>query len=317
MASAWLFYQDHPTHYRNSYNLAIKYALSPIFDCDYNVKTHSIFACIGLALTLTACGGGGGGGGVPVTQPGAITSVTPNRLIYGQPVNFTIVGTGLERGVGISAGPCRTVSLQAGGTATRQVLTCTPSASGAVQLSFLPVGNTTPFVSNQTIPVPQVTMRTNTGDLVFELFPNNAPATVDNFLQYVTDNFYSGLIFHRVVNNFVVQGGGFNSNLQMAATRAPIRLESGNGLSNVRGTLAMARTNDPNSATSQFYVNTVDNSRTLDATTAGVNGFAVFGRVVTGLNIIDQISTVPTRTAGVLDNVPVTPIVITSVTQTQ
>lgn len=280
------------------------------------MKIHSTFACIGLSLVLSACGGGGGGG-VPLSQPGAITSVTPNRLIYGQPVNFTIVGTGLDRGVGISAGPCRNVSLQQGGTATRQVLTCTPSASGAVQLSFLPVGNTTPFVSSQTIPLPQVTMRTNTGDLVFELFPNNAPATVDNFLQYVSDNFYTGLIFHRVVNNFVIQGGGFNSNLQAATTRAPIRLESGNGLSNVRGTLAMARTPDPASATSQFYINTVDNSRTLDATSPGVNGFAVFGRVVTGLNIVDQISTVPTRTVGALDNVPTTPIVITSVSQTQ
>lgn len=281
------------------------------------MKTYLTLASICVAVALSACGGGGGGSGVPVSEPGAITSVTPNRLIYGQPVNFTITGSGLGRGVSVSAGPCRNASLQAGGSDTRQVLTCTPSASGAVQISFLPTGNTTAFVSSQTIPLPQVTMRTTIGDLVFELFPNNAPASVDNFLQYVADNFYNGLIFHRVVNNFVVQGGGFNSNLQAATTRAPIRLESGNGLSNVRGTLAMARTNDPNSATSQFYINTVDNSRTLDATTPGVNGFAVFGRVVTGLNIIDQINTVSTRTVGVLDNVPTTPIVITSSSQTQ
>jgi peptidyl-prolyl cis-trans isomerase A (cyclophilin A) len=280
------------------------------------VKTYSALACISLPLLLAACGGGSGGG-VPLSQPGAITSVTPDKLTYGKTVKFTIVGTGLERGVTVSAGPCRNSGLQPGGTATQQVLTCTPSASGAVQISFLPTGNTTPFVSNQTIPVPQVTMKTNAGDLVFELYPNNAPVSVDNFLQYVTDNFYTGLIFHRVVSNFVVQGGGFNASLQPATTRAAIKLESGNGLSNTRGSLAMARTDLPNTATSQFYINTVDNSRALDATTAGVNGYAVFGKVVTGLALIDQINTVPTGTVNGLTNVPVTPIIITSATQTQ
>jgi cyclophilin family peptidyl-prolyl cis-trans isomerase len=144
--------------------------------------------------------------------------------------------------------------------------------------------------------------------------------TVNNFLQYTRDGFYTNLIFHRVIATFVIQGGGFNSALSQAAVRAPIKLESGNGLQNLRGTIAMARLAAADTATSQFYINTFDNLG-LDAKKAGEDGYAVFGKVVTGLDVVDAIRVVPTQTVntpqGAFSDVPVTAITITSVTQTQ
>ena len=132
-------------------------------------------------------------------------------------------------------------------------------------------------VKASTTPYPQVTMVTTKGSIVVELYPLNAPGTVANFLQYVTDGFYKNKIFHRVISNFVIQGGGFDAQLNLAANRPPIALEVCNGLSNTRGTIAMARSNDLNSATSQFYVNVVDNL-TLD--TSG-DGDRCDGHVIT------------------------------------
>lgn len=157
-------------------------------------------------------------------------------------------------------------------------------------------------------------MVTTKGTIVVELYPSNAPLTVANFLQYVTDGFYTNKIFHRVISNFVIQGGGFDAQLNLAANRPPIALEVCNGLSNTRGTIAMARTNDLNSATSQFYVNVADNL-TLDASGGG---YAVFGKVVSGMDVVDLIKVVPTQTVnGFGENVPITPITITAVTKTQ
>ena len=180
-------------------------------------------------------------------------------------------------------------------------------------------GSTTPVncftgVKVSTTPYPQVTMVTTKGSIVVELYPLNAPGTVANFLQYVTDGFYKNKIFHRVISNFVIQGGGFDAQLNLAANRPPIALEVCNGLSNIRGTIAMARSNDLNSATSQFYVNVVDN---LALDTNG-GGYAVFGKVVSGMDVVDLIKAVPTQTvSGFGDNVPITPITITAATKTQ
>lgn len=163
-------------------------------------------------------------------------------------------------------------------------------------------------------PFPQVTMVTTKGSFLVELYPLNAPVTVDNFLQYVRDDFYRNKIFHRVISNFVVQGGGFDAQLSLAANRPPIALEVCNGLSNTRSTIAMARTDAPNSATSQFYINVADNL-TLD--TSG-GGYAVFGRVIAGMEVVDAIRAVPTQTVnGFGTDVPVTPITITSAIRTQ
>jgi len=153
---------------------------------------------------------------------------------------------------------------------------------------------------------------TSLGDIVVALEPNAAPVTVTNFRQYVEDGFYNGTIIHRVVPNFVIQGGGYEPGLVAKTTRGPIVNESRNGLSNVRGTIAMARTDDPNSATSQFFINLKDNT-ILNATLTQA-GYAVFGTVVEGLSVVDAIAAVPTTTTNEAADVPVTDVVILSAT---
>jgi peptidyl-prolyl cis-trans isomerase A (cyclophilin A) len=160
----------------------------------------------------------------------------------------------------------------------------------------------------------QVKFATSMGDVVIELDAAKAPKTVANFVQYVKDGHYDGTIFHRVINNFMIQGGGFSDAMHEKKTRAPIGLESANGLANVRGSVAMARTMDPNSATAQFFINVKDNAFLDRANSPDGNGYAVFGKVVTGMDVIDKIKTVPTTTKGPHGNVPVEPIFIKKAT---
>lgn len=154
----------------------------------------------------------------------------------------------------------------------------------------------------------QIRMTTNQGDIELTLDRANAPVTVENFLAYVDSGFYEGLTFHRVIPNFMIQGGGFDAELKRQDTRPAITNESTNGLSNRRGTIAMARTNDPDSATSQFFIN-VANNQNLDGHPLRA-GYAVFGEVTDGLEVVFGISRVPTRSRGGHQNVPVTPIII-------
>ena len=156
----------------------------------------------------------------------------------------------------------------------------------------------------------KVKLNTSLGDIVVELDAAKAPKSVENFVAYVKAGHYDGTIFHRVIDGFMVQGGGFDTTMTQKPTRAPIPLEAGNGLSNARGTLAMARTNDPNSATSQFFINLVDNAR-LDS--AG-GGYAVFGKVVEGMAVVDKIRAVPTGNRGMHQNVPLEPVLIKKAT---
>ena len=140
---------------------------------------------------------------------------------------------------------------------------------------------------------PEVIMDTNFGEIVIKLDALNAPVTVENFLNYVKSNHYDNTMFHRVIKDFMIQGGGFSSEGDEKETVEPIKNEGKNGLTNKRGSIAMARTNDPNSATSQFFINTIDNSRTLDAGGAnGPDGYAVFGEVISGMETVDKIATV-------------------------
>ena len=156
----------------------------------------------------------------------------------------------------------------------------------------------------------QVKFQTSLGDFTVEVYPDKAPKTVENFLQYVKDKHYNGTIFHRVIPGFMVQGGGFTPEMQQKATREPIPLESQNGLKNERGTLAMARTSNPNSGTAQFFVNVVDNSfLNYSAPTPQGYGYAVFGKVIVGMETIDKIRAIPTR-----QDVPTTQILINSAT---
>lgn len=156
----------------------------------------------------------------------------------------------------------------------------------------------------------KVEMKTSHGDIVIELDEKKSPVTVKNFIGYVEDKFFDGMIFHRVIPDFMIQGGGFNVDMKEKKTKAPIINEGGNGLKNARGTLAMARTNDPDSATAQFFINLKDNAF-LNAA-PGNPGYAVFGKVVEGMDTVDSIASVETDSYGFHDDVPTEPVVIDS-----
>lgn len=165
--------------------------------------------------------------------------------------------------------------------------------------------------------LPLVKVQTNMGDFVLELNPKAAPKTVENFLTYVKSGFYKNTLFHRVIPNFMIQGGGFVSGMEEKDTRKAIALESRNGLSNLRGTIAMARTSDPNSATSQFFINVRDN-HFLDASQAQDGyGYTVFGRVISGMQTVDAIARVKTHSVGYYDDVPIRDVIIKNMTVTK
>jgi cyclophilin family peptidyl-prolyl cis-trans isomerase len=158
---------------------------------------------------------------------------------------------------------------------------------------------------------PHVEMRTNMGTIVLELYPKNAPQTVQNFLQYVKDGHYNGTIFHRVIPGFMIQGGGFTAEMREKPTREPIKNEAPTGMRNAPGTIAMARTAEPHSATAQFFINLVENPA-LDFRGATQKdwGYAVFGRVIKGMEVVQRIGKVPTGTRPPHGDVPLKPVVI-------
>jgi peptidyl-prolyl cis-trans isomerase A (cyclophilin A) len=160
----------------------------------------------------------------------------------------------------------------------------------------------------------KVRLATTAGDIVVELDAAKAPKTVANFLAYVRSGHYDGTIFHRVIDGFMIQGGGYKANLSEKPTRAPIPLESRSGLSNLRGTIAMARTGVPDSATSQFFVNVADNLRLDQPNAADGEGYAVFGKVVEGMDVVDRIKAMPTHAEGEFENLPVKPVTIRKAT---
>ncbi|MEQ6474651.1 peptidylprolyl isomerase [Comamonas sp. wu1-DMT] len=160
----------------------------------------------------------------------------------------------------------------------------------------------------------KVQLKTSMGDIVVELNDAKAPKSAANFLQYVRDKHYDGTVFHRVIDGFMIQGGGMDANLNEKPTRAPISLEASNGLKNDRGTIAMARTGNPNSATSQFFINVVNNDM-LNAPKPDGHGYAVFGKVVKGMDVVDKIRAVATGNRGMHQNVPTTPVTILSATE--
>jgi peptidyl-prolyl cis-trans isomerase A (cyclophilin A) len=160
----------------------------------------------------------------------------------------------------------------------------------------------------------KVKLATSMGDVVIELDAAKAPKSVDNFVQYVKAGHYDGTVFHRVIADFMIQGGGMLPDMKEKPTRAPIPLESRNGLSNVRGTVAMARTMDPNSATAQFFINVKDNSFLDQPNSRDGNGYAVFGKVVSGMDVVDKIRAVPVGDKGGHQNVPTLPVTIRKAT---
>jgi cyclophilin family peptidyl-prolyl cis-trans isomerase len=299
----------------------------------------SVRATGAVALTLavlTACGGGGGN-----TTPATVSSMSIASTKYATPALVTVAGTNLGN-LSLTAPGCKNVTrLTASPTAssdTTAYFSCTPS--GAYTSSISAVTNSTPLISQTlTVPAPVVTMTVSgggvNGTIVFNLRGDKAPITVDNFLAYVnsgtnsTPGFYVGTIFHRVVANFVVQGGGYGPATSgtlptpKATTYAPIVLELPGGGSNTQWTAAMARTSDDNSATSQFFFNTVNNASILDKS-SNTHGYAVFADVSTSTAVIQAIAAAPCTailSGGVASSdgscVPIPNVVITTATQTQ
>lgn len=170
----------------------------------------------------------------------------------------------------------------------------------------------TALISNSVLAAnPQLTVETNRGNFIIELYPDKAPKTVANFMQYVNSGFYKDTIFHRVINRFMIQGGGFNADMSEKETKAPIVNEAGNGLLNEVGTLAMARTSDPDSATAQFFIN-LENNQFLNYQSPDPEliGYCVFGRVLKGMDVVREIASTPTGNKGPFSDVPKSTILI-------
>ena len=195
-------------------------------------------------------------------------------------------------------------------------LTVAVAQKPAVKPAMKPVERTSAAATDATpaAPNPKVLLHTSQGDITVELYSDKAPKTVDNFLQYVKEGFYDGTLFHRVIPNFMVQGGGWTKDLQRKRAHAPIRNEANNGLSNLHGTLAMARTSDPHSAAAEFFINVVDNKRldyVGDASGPVSWGYCVFGKVIDGIDTVDKIKAVETGPQGPFQSdVPKTPVMI-------
>lgn len=163
----------------------------------------------------------------------------------------------------------------------------------------------------------KVEMKTNMGNMVLELYPDKAPKTVENFMRYVEDGFYNNTIFHRVIPNFMIQGGGFDTALKQKPTRSPIQNEAANGLKNEMGSLAMARTSDPHSATAQFFINVANNEfLNHKAPTQSGYGYTVFGKVISGIDVVQKIASLPTGSAGPFaTDVPKSTVIIETMTK--
>lgn len=263
---------------------------------------RSAAVCYSSVAALTACGG---------LETTNIT--TADHLAYGSSATFTVTGPNLDKGIALNAPTCAGIAeVTASATESQRVYTCTPATTGPMTVAVTG-GGVVLRTLTVNIPIPQVTLKTTMGDIVVELDAVKAPVSALNFMRYVNSGFYTSQIFHRVIPNFMIQGGGFDAALALATTRPAIKLEVGNGLSNLRGTLAMARTSALDSATSQFFINTVDNTP-LDTLSGG---YAVFGKVIAGMATVDAISAVPTGVSNGMADVPLTPVVINSATQTQ
>ena len=260
---------------------------------------------LAVLLLLSACGGGG-------STATSVSDIQGTSLNYGVKAQFDFYGSYLDnKGISASVPNCANQT-PVFVSPVHQALTCTITTVGDINVQILDGAGAPIFSKVFTIPAPQVALVTSLGNIVVELDHKAAPLSVNNFLNYVQSGFYSNTLFHRVIAGFVVQGGGYSSGLvAKTVTAAPITLESNNGLSNLRGSLAMARTADPNSATSQFYFNLVDNL-SLDYQDANNPGYAVFGKIVQGLDVMDAIGAVATATVGTIPDVPVTEVLVKS-----
>ena len=273
------------------------------------------FALFLISLCAAVLAGCGGSSPLPTA---VVTDIQANQLKYGQPTQFTITGNLLDNEINVSVQNCKGLALVAGGTSTSKTVSCTISSvgSGAVSLEAKSVDGSILKSVSFDVPSPQVTLATNLGTLKLELNPTAAPLTVGNFLQYVNDKFYDNTIIHRIVTSsiFVAQGGWLTpAPVVQAGQRAAIALEVGKGLSNLKGSIAMARSSDLNSATSQFYFNLADNTG-LDTANGG---YAVFGKIISGIEVLDEMLKIKTTAAYGLADFPVSSVIVLSASQTQ
>lgn len=266
----------------------------------------------GLVALLNACGGGGSDGAAP-----SVSQVQAQSIKYGQTASIYVVGKYLRSDMVASTGTCTNPSFSSRSTTEAAILNCKVTATGALPISIKTANGDVLFSTTLNVVQPEVTLTTSKGVIVVELYPGVVPVTVNNFLDYVNTGYYATTLFHRAIPGFVIQGGGYTTGgIKRSGQVAPIALETNKGLSNTRGMVAMARTANPNSATSEFFINLVDNL-SLNYQNANSPGYAVFGKVVSGLSVVDAIAEMPTGVYGELSDVPLTDVVITLATQTK
>lgn len=257
---------------------------------------------------LISCGG---------SDKSAVFDVSALDLKYGASAIILFVGSYVgDQGLKTEIPNCSS-QIPVTSTPTQYAVRCVVNKTGDMHVRVTNAVGEVVFSKVLNVPAPQVSFDTSKGKIVAELNPNAAPLTVNNFLGYVQSGFYTNTLFHRVVPDFVIQGGGFVSGMTpQQGEGKPITLESSNGLSNLRGTLAMARTTAPDSATSQFFFNLKDNAK-LDYQSADKPGYAVFGKIVQGLDVMDRIGAVQTSMQAGQADVPVEEIIVKSVTRIQ
>jgi len=270
---------------------------------------HLLTICMG--LVLIACTGGEGG-----SLP-AVSDVQVDQLRLGQTSTFKFTGVNLGQDFQVSIANCTALTVLPGGSDLQQQVSCQPTKVGVLEVTPKNMAGVAMLVKSFDIPSPRVKISTNFGDMVVELNPVAAPITVSNYLKYVNANFYNGTLFHRLIPQFVVQGGWLTTEMfEKPGAGSAIVLESNNGLKNTRGSIGMARGTNPNSAATQFYFNLVDNPK-LDYESDASPGYAVFGKIVEGLNVLDIMSQISTASLYGLENVPTSNLRINSAVQIQ
>ena len=270
-----------------------------------------ILTLLALSGILSACGGSDG-------FPPTVTGVKVQSAQYGKTATIYLGGKDLRSNLLVdTSGACTNPTFASNSNTDTLVLNCVVAKTGDFPLVVQTAEGAAIYSTTLNVPLPQVALITAKGSITVELDPALAPISTNNFLSYVSKGFYRSTLFHRVIPNFVVQGGGYTTGMVKKTDQsAPIVLESNKGLSNVRGSLAMARTNLPNSATSEFYINLGDNL-SLDYKNAANPGYAVFGKVVQGLDVVDAIAAEPTGVVAGFSDVPLSEIALSLALQTK
>lgn len=267
-------------------------------------------ATITMLGLLAACADGSGS-----SEPAYLVQVS--TLAYSKKAEFTISGSSLDQVGKVTIGKCSGLTLEPSSASSQKVISCTVSGTGAAQVDLKDAADRVLFSQPFAVPEPRVSFSTSLGNMLVELNPTAAPLTVNNFLAYVNSGFYTNTLFHRVMTGSVAQGGWLTSApAEQTGLREPIVLESTNGLSNLRGSIGMARTTEPNSATSQFFFNLADNLW-LNYVSDTRPGYAVFGKVLQGLDVMDAIGAVETGVRYGLSDFPLTDVVVFKVEQVQ